>query len=77
MKLVGRTALSVLTSTKVAHAVAHGGFGAHGGAPYVVAHNQGIAIYLLKTLAEHRSIQTTAAYLYSSPNLLKAAVELA
>jgi integrase/recombinase XerD len=39
--------------------------------------NQGIAIHLLKTLAGHRSIQTTAAYLYSSPNLLKAAVELA
>jgi integrase/recombinase XerD len=39
--------------------------------------NQGIAIHLLKTLAGHRSISTTAAYLYSSPNLLKAAVELA
>ncbi len=39
--------------------------------------NQGIAIHLLKTLAGHRSIQTTAAYLYSSPNLLKAAVESA
>jgi hypothetical protein len=38
--------------------------------------NQGIAIHLLKTL-EHRSISATAAYLYSSPNLLKAAVELA
>jgi integrase/recombinase XerD len=31
----------------------------------------------LKTLAGHRSIQTTATYLYSSPNQLKAAVELA
>ncbi len=38
---------------------------------------QGIAIHLLKTLAGHRSISITAAYLYSSPNLLKAAVELA
>ena len=39
--------------------------------------NKGTAIHLLKTLAGHRSISTTAAYLYSSPNLLKAAVELA
>ena len=39
--------------------------------------NKGIAIHLLKTLAGHRSISTTAAYFYSSPNLLKAAVELA
>lgn len=39
--------------------------------------NQGIAIFLPKTLAGHRSIQTTAAYLYNSPNLLEAAVELA
>jgi integrase len=31
---------------------------------------------ILKTLAGHRSIQTTAAYLYSSPSQLKAAVEL-
>ena len=38
--------------------------------------NQGIAIHLLKTLSGHRSISTTAAYLYSNPNLLKAAVEL-
>jgi integrase/recombinase XerD len=30
----------------------------------------------LKTLAGHRSISTTAAYLYSSPSQLKAAVEL-
>ena len=29
--------------------------------------NQGIAIHLLKTLAGHRSISTTAAYLYSRP----------
>jgi integrase/recombinase XerD len=36
--------------------------------------NQGVAIHLLKTLAWHRSISTTAAYLYRSPNLLKAAV---
>jgi integrase len=39
--------------------------------------NKGTAIHLLKTLAGHRSIQTTASYLYSSPSQLKAAVELA
>jgi integrase/recombinase XerD len=39
--------------------------------------NKGTAIHILKTLAGHRSISTTSAYLYSSPNLLKAAVELA
>ena len=39
--------------------------------------NQGIAIHLLKTLAGHCSISITAAYFYISPNLLKAAVELA
>jgi integrase/recombinase XerD len=39
--------------------------------------NKGTAIHLLKTLAGHRSIQTTATYLYSSPSQLKAAVELA
>ncbi len=38
--------------------------------------NKGTAIHLLKTLAGHRSIQTTAAYLYSSPTQLKAVVEL-
>lgn len=38
--------------------------------------NKGTAIHLLKTLAGHRSIQTTATYLYSSPSQLKAAVEL-
>ena len=38
--------------------------------------NKGIAIHLLKTLAGHRNISTTAAYLYSSPSQLKAAVEL-
>jgi len=38
--------------------------------------NKGTAIHLLKTLAGHRSISTTAAYLYSSPSQLKAAVEL-
>ena len=38
--------------------------------------NKGTAIHILKTLAGHRSIQTTATYLYSSPNQLKAAVEL-
>ena len=38
--------------------------------------NKGTAIHILKTLACHRSISTTAAYLYSSPSQLKAAVEL-
>jgi integrase/recombinase XerD len=38
--------------------------------------NKGTAIHLLKTLAGHRNIATTAAYLYSSPAQLKAAVEL-
>ena len=38
--------------------------------------NKGTAIHILKTLAGHRSISTTAAYLYSSPTQLKAAVEL-
>ena len=38
--------------------------------------NKGTAIHILKTLAGHRSIQTTAQYLYSSPSQLKAAVEL-
>ena len=31
--------------------------------------NKGTAIHILKTLAGHRSISTTAAYLYSSPSL--------
>lgn len=39
--------------------------------------NKGTAIHLLKSLAGHRNISTTAAYLYSSPSQLKAAVELA
>jgi len=39
--------------------------------------NKGIAIHVLKTLAGHRSISTTASYLYSNSNQLKAAVELA
>jgi integrase/recombinase XerD len=38
--------------------------------------NKGTAIHLLKTLAGHRSIQTTAAYLYSSPAQLRAVIEL-
>jgi integrase/recombinase XerD len=55
------------------------GASSHSGRRTFLTHlaNQGIAIHLLKTLAGHRSINTTAAYLYSSPNLLKAAVELA
>lgn len=39
--------------------------------------NGGTAIHLLKALAGHRSISTTAAYLYTSPSQLKAAVEMA
>ena len=39
--------------------------------------NKGTAIHILKTLAGHRNIATTAAYLYSSPAQLRAAVELA
>jgi len=38
--------------------------------------NKGTAIHILKSLAGHRSITTTAAYLYSSPSQLKAAVEM-
>jgi len=38
--------------------------------------NKGTAIHILKTLAGHRSISTTATYLYSSASQLKAAVEL-
>ncbi len=39
--------------------------------------NKGTSIHLLKTLAGHRSIQTTATYLYTSPSQLRAVVELA
>jgi integrase/recombinase XerD len=38
--------------------------------------NKGTAIHILKNLAGHRNINTTAAYLYSSPSQMKAAVEL-
>lgn len=38
--------------------------------------NKGTSIHILKTLAGHRSISTTAAYLYSRPAQLRAAVEL-
>ena len=38
--------------------------------------NKGTAIHILKSLAGHRNISTTASYLYSSPTQLKAAVEL-
>jgi integrase/recombinase XerD len=38
--------------------------------------NKGTAIHILKTLAGHRSISTTASYLYSSPTQMRAAVEL-
>jgi integrase/recombinase XerD len=55
------------------------GASSHSGRRTFLTHlaNQGIAIHLLKTLAGHRRVSTTAAYLYSCPNLLKAAVELA
>jgi len=38
--------------------------------------NKGTAIHILKSLAGHRNISTTASYLYSNPSQLKAAVEL-
>ncbi len=38
--------------------------------------NKGTAIHILKSLAGHRNISTTASYLYSNPDQLKAAVEL-
>jgi integrase/recombinase XerD len=38
--------------------------------------NQGTAIHLLKALAGHRSISTTAGYLYSNPKQLRDVVEL-
>ena len=38
--------------------------------------NKGTAIHILKSLAGHRNISTTATYLDSSPDQLKAAVEL-
>jgi integrase/recombinase XerD len=39
--------------------------------------DKGISIHILKSLAGHRSIATTAKYLYSSPTQLKAAADLA
>lgn len=39
--------------------------------------DRGISIHILKSLAGHRSIATTAKYLYSSPTQLKAAADLA
>lgn len=38
--------------------------------------DKGISIHILKSLAGHRSIATTAKYLYSSPTQLKAAADL-
>jgi len=38
--------------------------------------NKGTAIHILKSLAGHRNISTTARYLYSNPSQLRAAVEL-
>ena len=39
--------------------------------------DKGISIHILKSLAGHRNIATTAAYLYSSPTQLKAAADMA
>ena len=39
--------------------------------------DKGISIHILKSLAGHRNIATTAAYLYSSPTQLKAAADIA
>jgi len=38
--------------------------------------DKGISIHILKSLAGHRNIATTAAYLYSSPTQLKAAADM-
>jgi len=38
--------------------------------------NKGTSIHILKSLAGHRNISTTATYLYNTPDQLKAAVEL-
>jgi integrase/recombinase XerD len=38
--------------------------------------NRGTSIHILKSLAGHRSISTTATYLYNTPDQLRAAVEL-
>jgi len=38
--------------------------------------NKGTSIHILKSLAGHRSINTTAVYLFSSPAQLKAAADL-
>jgi integrase/recombinase XerD len=51
-------------------------FESSAGSPHVGSARRVRAIQLLKTFAGHRSISTTAAYLYSSPSQLKAAVEL-
>jgi len=54
------------------------GASSHSGRRSFLTHlaNKGTAIHILKSLAGHRNISTTAAYLYSSPDQLKAAVEL-
>ena len=54
------------------------GASSHSGRRSFLTHlaNKGTAIHILKSLAGHRNISTTAAYLYSSTDQLKAAVEL-
>ena len=54
------------------------GASSHSGRRSFLTHlaNKGTAIHILKSLAGHRNISTTAAYLDSSPDQLKAAVEL-
>lgn len=54
------------------------GASSHSGRRSFLTHlaNKGTSIHILKSLAGHRNISTTAAYLYSSPDQLKAAVEL-
>jgi integrase/recombinase XerD len=55
------------------------GASSHSGRRTFLTHlaNQGIDIQLMKMLAGRRSSSTTAACIYSRPNLLNAAVELA
>jgi integrase/recombinase XerD len=54
------------------------GASSHSGRRSFLTHlaNKGTSIHILKSLAGHRNISTTAGYLYSSPDQLKAAVEL-
>lgn len=67
------------TLTQIYQAAGIDGASSHSGRRSFLTNlaNKGTAIHLLKTLAGHRNISTTAAYLYSSPAQLKAVVELA